>query len=226
LAAARRPAVEPPASLRDGAAAVDALASAMLTANPFFSRRRSFLFSLSGRRGRRWIYSSKVHAGADVGRLGNLTALLDGGAVPGYKANGTADVSVRVGAARLRVLAKTGGFGDDMADKVVSPALATPLLSQSWLNDEAPLGKFCPAGSPDYVVDVDALHFGGAAVAPWSTRVDHAKYVVAPGAPVACALDNNRGRTQFVRGGLAACLEDGALQEALLAGVARHDACP
>ena len=112
-----------------------------------------------------------------------------------------------------------------MADKVVAPALGTPLLSQSWLNNEAPLGKFCPADSPDYVVDVDALHFGGDAVAPWSTRVDHAKYVVAPAAPVACALDNNRGRTQFVRGGLAACLEDDALSTALLAGVVRHDDC-
>eukprot|EP00966_Prymnesium_polylepis_P285467 6594195-Prymnesium_polylepis.2 len=98
-----------------------------------------------------------------------------------------------------------------MVDALLSPALDTPLDSQSWLNSGGPLGGYCPTAGPE-VVDIETIGLP-ASPAPDShaTQVDHSKWAVAntSGVAVWCALDNNRVESQFKRSGLAVCTPSG-----------------
>ena len=176
-----------------------------------------------------WVYdyaplSSSSSANAS---LASVSAVVNGSTRSEYWENASwSAVATTLGGLELTVFAKTGGFGQDMIDQIVSPALGVPLISQSWLNSGNPLGSYCP-NDGSYVVDTKTLAYGEG-TEDWSTSYDHSKWVVSASSSSkwVCIVDNNRCQSQYTRGGLATCLKDvTGWYDALKTGVVAEGDC-
>ncbi len=177
-----------------------------------------------------WVYDYTPLGAKSSGNasLEAVTAVINGSTRSLYWTNASSETSATtLGGLALSVFAKTGGYGQDMIDQVVSPVLDTPLWSQSWLNSGDPLGPYCPLDG-DYVVDTETLQYGAPGTEPWPTADDHAKWVVSVSRRTdwLCIVDNNRCKSQYTRGGLATCTEGASeWHDALKAGVLTEASC-
>lgn len=151
--------------------------------------------------------------------LSNVNAV-----VAGTQASGTKSVQVEAPWGTLRLFGKASAADEDMLDAIASPALATSLLGQSWLNSGGPIGGYCPVSGVD-VKDILTLTLP--ADDSHVTYVDHSKWAVAQpaGSGWWCALDNNHVASQETRSGLAVCLEQPHTAALLRAAAAKVGPC-
>jgi deoxyribonuclease-2 len=149
---------------------------------------------------------------------GPLVALASGSAIAE-----AACISVSISTVsglNVTMLAKSTSWNNELYAACVAPRLDASLAVESWLRGSEE-GPSCTG--PTTVVDVQSLTYpGGFAFSEYN---DHSKWAVADNGSWFCPADINRMTTQYKRGGAAYCFQDTALANAILAAIAKSEAC-
>jgi len=161
-----------------------------------------------------WVYDHKTD-----GSLKNVEDILQGKVVK----DGTAVQEMVVPWGTVRLYGKTEVSEDNMLQAVITPDLKLTVLAQSWLNGGDPFGSYCPHSGFN-VLDIEQVKLS---TETHDTHKDHSKWAVAKAASSKwmCGLDNNHVHSQLNRSGLAVCMEEVHLSEALRAAAVQVNAC-
>jgi deoxyribonuclease-2 len=118
---------------------------------------------------------------------------------------------------------KTAAWGQDIYESLVSPAIGSGLLVETWMRPK--LASFCPPQYQYPSLDIDNLSFGGDMT--FKETKDHAKWAVSTTASlnILCIGDINHQLTQYARAGGTVCVANPTLFTTFNGLITTADSC-